>query len=191
MFALRDARPLALLILLNALPLQAAPETYIADPAHSSVQFRIKHFFSKVTGCFQKFESTITVDREAPEKNEVTASIDVASVDTNQQKRDNHLRSPDFFDAVKFPKMTFVSKSWKALGNDTFEVVGDLALHGVTKSVTLQVQNTGFGPGMQGSQISGWEVRGTLKRSDFGITTGAPAVGDDVEIEIDVEAKKS
>lgn len=181
----------AFAFVLTLTSLHAAPETYVIDPGHSSVQFRIKHFFSKVTGGFQKFEGTIVYDADAPEKSEVKATIDVASVDTNQAKRDEHLRAPDFFDTAKYPKMTFVSKSWKKTGSDTFEVTGDLTLHGVTKPVVLTARHLGSGEAMKGSFISGWEVRGTLKRSDFGITTGGPAVGDEVDIEIDVEAKKS
>ena len=177
--------------ILFTLSSQAAPASYTIDPAHSSVQFRIKHFFSKVTGRFQKFEGSFVVDPDAPDKSQAKATIDVASIDTNQPKRDEHLRSADFFDVAKYPQMTFVTKSWARVAPDEYDVVGDLTLHGVTKPVSLHAKNTGSGAGMQGSQISGWEVRGTLKRSDFGITTGAPAVGDDVEIEIDIEAKKS
>jgi polyisoprenoid-binding protein YceI len=168
----------------------AAVETYKADPAHSSVDFSIRHFFSKVTGRFQKFNATLTVDREAMEKSEVKATIDVSSIDTNQEKRDTHLRSADFFDATKYPTMTFHSKSWKKVNENEFDVLGDLTLHGATKPVTLRVKSLGFGPGMKDTQISGWEAKTTIKRSDFGITTGAPAVGEEVEIQINVEATK-
>jgi len=168
----------------------AATETYVADPAHSSVDFKISHFFSKVSGRFSKFEATINVDREALEKSVIKASIDVTSIDTAQPKRDDHLRNPDYFDVAKYPKMTFESKSWKKTGENEFEVTGDLNLHGVTKPMVLRVKSLGFGEGMKGAQLSGWEAKGKIKRSEFGITSGAPAVGDDVDIEINIEAKK-
>jgi polyisoprenoid-binding protein YceI len=168
----------------------AATETYVADPAHSSVEFKISHFFSKVTGRFPKFDASIDVDRAALENSKLKADIDVSSVNTNQEQRDKHLQTPDFFDAAKFPKMTFESKAWKKTSENEFEVTGDLSLHGVTKPVTLTVKSLGFGEGMKGAQISGWEAHGKLKRSDFGMNTGAPAVGDEVEIEINIEADK-
>ena len=169
---------------------RAEVETYDIDPNHSSVQFRISHFFSKVSGRFDKFEGAITVDREAMEKSAVSASIDVASVNTNQEGRDKHLRSADYFDAEKHPKMTFQSKSWKKTSGNEFEASGDLTLHGVTKPVILNVKSLGFGEGMKGAKISGWEVRAKIKRSDYGMTAGTPAVGDEVEIEINIEAKR-
>jgi polyisoprenoid-binding protein YceI len=182
---------LALLTLLSPLfSAAAATETYVADPAHSSVQFGVRHFFSKVTGSFGKFEATIVVDRETMEKSSIKATVDVNSINTNEPKRDTHLKSADYFDAAKFPNMTFASTAWKKTGENEYDVTGDLSLHGVTKPVTLKVKSLGFGPGMKGVQLSGWEAKGTIKRSEFGITSGAPAVGDDVEIEINVEAKK-
>jgi polyisoprenoid-binding protein YceI len=168
----------------------AATETYVADPAHSSVGFKISHFFSKVTGRFSKFEATINVDQAAMENSSIKADFDVGSVDTSQPKRDEHLKTPDFFDAAKYPKMTFESKSWKKTGDNEYDVAGDLSLHGVTKPVVLNVKCLGFGPGMKGSQLSGWEAHTKIKRSEFGMTTGGPAVGDDVDIEINIEAKK-
>ncbi len=191
MFLSRSLLSIALFTSLTLSQASAKPETYTIDSGHSSIQFKIKHFFSKVTGRFQKFEGRITVDRDALESTKAEGTIEAGSVDTNQAKRDEHLRKPDFFDVEKFPKISFVSKAWKVLTPETFEVTGDLTLHGVTKPVTLQVRSTGFGEGMKGAQLSGWEVRGTLKRSDFGMTTGTPAVGDDVEIEIEIEAGKS
>ncbi len=174
----------------SCLVTNAATETYVIDPTHSSVEFRIRHFFSKVTGRFQKFEGTIVLDREAMEKSEINATVDTASVDTNQADRDKHLRTKDFFDVEKNPKMTFQSKSWKRASDNEYEVTGDLTLHGATKPVTLTVKSLGFGDGMKGVQLSGWEARGKIKRSEFGMTGGAGALGDDVEIEINVEAKK-
>lgn len=168
----------------------AATEIYVADTAHSSVQFSIRHFFSKVLGNFTQFEASIVVDRENMEKSTIKASVDVDSINTNQKQRDDHLKTPEYFDASKFPKMTFASTTWKKTGENEYDVLGNLSLHGVTKPVTLKVKSLGFGPGMKGSQLSGWEAKGGIKRSEFGITSGIPAVSDDVEIEINVEAKK-
>jgi len=174
----------------SGLSAEAATETYAIDPAHSSVEFSVRHFLTKVKGRFQKFEGAITVDREAMEKSNVIASMETSSVDTNQAKRDEHLRKADFFDASKYPKMTFQSKSWKKVGDQEYEVAGDLMLHGVIKPATLTVKCLGFTQGMKGAPISAWEVHGKIKRSDFGMTYGGPAVGDEVEIEINIEAKR-
>ena len=168
---------------------EAKTEAYMIDPEHSAVEFHVRHFFSKVPGRFQKFTGTLSIDRENMEKSSVQAEIDITSINTSQEKRDEHLRSKDFFDAAKYPKMTFQSKSWKKINENEFEVTGDLTMHGVAKSVILSVKSLGFGEGMKGSKISGWEAKTKIKRSDFGISTGAPAVGDEVEIEINIESK--
>ena len=167
---------------------QAAVETYKIDPVHSSVGFAIRHFFTNVPGAFTKFSGTITVDRDHLENSSVTAVIDVGSVDTRTEKRDNHLRSPDFFDAVKFPSMTFKSTAWKQTADGAFDVTGDLTIKDVTKPVVLKVKLLGFGPGMQGAMLSGWEASTTLNRNDFGISTYPKMLGDDVAVTLTVEA---
>ena len=170
---------------------QAAVETYKIDPVHSSVGFTIRHFFTNVPGTFTKFSGTIVVDRANLENSTVEARIEVASVDTRNGMRDDDLRSDKFFSAVKLPAITFKSKSWKKTGEDTFDVTGDLTIHGVTKEVVLKVTSLGFGSGMQGAQLSGWEAATTIKKSDFGVTGPAmlsAAVGDDVAITIGIEA---
>ncbi len=174
----------------------AAVETYTIDPVHSSVAFKIRHFVSKVPGSFTKFSGTVTVDRDNLEKSSVEATIDVGSVNTASDARDKHLKSPDFFDVEKFATMTFKSKAWKKTGEDTFDVTGDLTIHGVTKEVVLKVTSLGFTEGMQGKMLSGWEASTTLKKSDFGVNGPAmlaKAVGDDVAVSISIEAgmKKS
>lgn len=173
----------------------AAPETYEIDPAHSSVGFRIKHFFSSVTGRFNDVKGSLTVDPDKVEDAVVEVTIKAASIDTAQEKRDAHLRTADFFDVEKYPDLTFKSKSVKRTGEDTADVTGDLSLHGVTKEVTLQVTFLGKGKGMQDSYVSGWKATGQLKRSDYGLTYGAlvegvPMIGDEVDIVIDVEANR-
>ncbi|MFZ1056504.1 MAG: YceI family protein, partial [Opitutaceae bacterium] len=113
------------------------------------------------------------------------------SVSTDNEKRDNHLKSPDFFDAAKFDSIAFKSTSWKKTGEGTFDVAGDLTIHGVTKPVVLKVDLLGFGPGMMGAQLSGWDASVTLNRRDFGVNGPAmlgKALGDDVGVSITIEA---
>ena len=169
----------------------AAVETYTIDPVHSSVAFSIRHFVSKVPGSFTKFSGAITVDRANLANSSVEATIDVGSVSTASEARDKHLKSPDFFDVEKFTTITFKSKAWKASGENTFDVTGDLTIHGVTKEVVLKVTSLGFAPGMRGAMLSGWEASAMIKKSDFGVTGPAmlaAAVGDDVAVTIGIEA---
>jgi len=169
----------------------AAVETYAIDPVHSSVGFSIRHILTKVPGSFTQFRGTITVDRDNLENSSVEAVIDVASVSTRNDKRDTHLKSPDFFDAAKFGTITFKSTSWKKTGDGTFDVAGDLTIHGITRPVVLKVDLLGFGPGMMGAQLSGWDASLTINREDFGVNGPAmlgKALGSDVAISINVEA---
>ncbi len=174
----------------------AAVETYTIDSVHSSVAFKIRHFVSKVPGSFTKFAGTIVVDRADLTKSSVEATIDVGSVSTAAEARDKHLKSPDFFDVEKFATITFKSKAWKATGPDTFDITGDLTIHGVTKEVVLKATSLGFAEGMQNRMLSGWEATTTIKKSAFGVNGPAmlaAAVGDEVAITIGIEAgmKKS
>jgi polyisoprenoid-binding protein YceI len=169
----------------------AAVETYTIDPVHSSIGFAVRHFLTKVPGRFTQFSGTITVDRDNLENSSVSATIDVGSVSTYNDKRDTHLKSPDFFDVAKFGAITFQSKSWKKTGDGTFDVTGDLTIHGVTKEVVLKVDLLGFGPGMMGAQLSGWDATVTLNRTDFGVNGPAAlatVIGNEVAVTITVEA---
>jgi len=174
-----------------------AEDTYRIDPVHSSISFKVRHFFSFVTGNFKKFEGTINVDTDHPEKSSVTATIDVASIDTKNDNRDQDLRSDHFFDVAKYPTITFKSKSVKQTGADSGDILGDLTMRGVTKEITLHVKFLGKGKGMQGKAISGWQVTpDPIKRSEYGLNwskmvEGTAAVGEEVTISIDVEADKS
>ena len=173
-----------------------AEENYKIDPVHSSVGFKIRHLFSYVSGRFTKFDGAFTVDFDHPEKSSVTATIQTASIDTGDPKRDDDLRSPDFFDAAKFPVITFKSKSVKPTGKDAGDIVGDLTMHGVTKEVTLHAKFLGKGKGM-GGEISGWQLTtDPLKRTDYGLNwskaiEGTAVVGEDVEITIEIEGDKT
>jgi polyisoprenoid-binding protein YceI len=186
---------LAVLLGGSLLTVQAA-DTYKIDPVHSAISFKVRHFFSYVNGSFRKFEGTITVDPDHPEKSSVTATIDAASVDTKNDKRDEDLRSDHFFEVAKYPTITFKSKSVKQTGADSGDIVGDLTMHGVTKEITLHVKFLGKGKGMGGKPISGWQVMPEpIKRSDYGlnwgkVVEGTEVVGEEVTISIDVEADK-
>jgi polyisoprenoid-binding protein YceI len=169
----------------------AAVETYNIDPVHSSVGFTVRHIVSHVPGQFTKFSGAVVVDRDNLENSSVQAVIEVGSVSTNNEKRNAHLLSADFFDAGKFTTITFKSKSWKKTGDSTFDVTGDLTIKDVTKEVVLKVALLGFAPGMGGTQVSGWEATTTVNRTDFGVNGPAmlgKALGDDVAVSITVEA---
>ncbi len=166
----------------------ATVETYKFDPVHSSVNFSIRHFFSNVPGSFANVEGVVVVDRDDLTKSTVEATIGIASVTTNNEKRDTHLRSDAFFDAEKFSTATFKSNTWTKTGSDTYDVTGDLTIKGVSKPVVLHVTSLGFGPGMKGAQLSGWSATTTLNRNDFGLTAFPKVLGDDVPVTINVEA---
>lgn len=173
-------------------PAHAETETYVIDNTHSSVGFSIRHIFSKVPGSFTKFSGTIAVNQDNMEENSVETVIDVGSINTASEKRDNHLKTPDFFDAATYGTITFKSTAWKKTGDDTYDVTGNLTIKDVTKEVVLKVTSLGFGPGMRpGSKLSGWEASTTLKKSDFhleGPAMLAKVLGDEVEVHINVEA---
>jgi len=169
----------------------AAVETYAIDPVHSAVGFSIRHFVSKVPGRFTQFSGTITVDRDNLENSSVEAVIDVGSLNTFNERRDADLKTPVYFDAAKFGTMTFKSTSWKKTGDNTFDATGNLTIKGTTKEVVLKVTLLGFGPGMRGAQLSGWEASTTLSKADFGVTGPAmlgKALGDEVAVSISIEA---
>jgi polyisoprenoid-binding protein YceI len=176
-----------------ALPAGAA-DTWAVDPAHSETTFVIRHLLSKVSGRFDSFDARIVTDAAKPESSSVEFTIQAASIDTNNDKRDAHLRSADFFDVEKHPTITFKSTAVKDLGGGKHELTGDLTMHGVTKPVTLAVTFLGAGPTMRGAQRAGFEATGTINRKDFGIvwnTTldqGGTMLGDDVAITIGIEA---
>ena len=167
---------------------RAAVETYNIDPVHTWVGFSVAHFFTKVPGYFGKVKGTIVVDRDHLENSTVEAVIEVASITTNTKMRDDDLRSTNFFAAAQFPAMTFKSSAWKSTGDNTYAVTGVLTMKNVAKEVVLKVTSLGFGPGMKGAAISGWEAKLTLDRRDFDITADQGAVGNSVDVLINVEA---
>lgn len=181
--------PVLLGLLVSA---RAEVETYTIDSTHSSSGFSIRHMLSKFSSSFTKTSGTIMVDRANLENSSVEASIEIASVSTANPDRDKHLQSADFFDAAKFPAITFKSNSRKKTGESTFDVTGSLTIRDVTKNVVLKVTTLGFGPGMRpGSFLSGWEATTVLKKSDFGVNGPAmlgKMLGDDVTVDISIEA---
>ena len=166
-----------------------AVEEYRVDPAHSSVGFQILHFFTPVYGSFEKFQGSLTIDRDNLENSSAEAVIEVASVDTQQNMRDKDLRSTNFFHAARYPKITFKTTSWqKTEEENVYTVTGDLTMLDTTRPITLSVEALGFGPGMQGNFISGWKATGKINRDNWEISSGKPAVGSSVAIEVLIEA---
>ncbi|MEJ1972256.1 MAG: YceI family protein [Lacunisphaera sp.] len=179
------------LLSLFAAAASLSAETYAIDSVHSSVGFTIRHLVSNFSSSFTKVSGTIAYDPAAVEKSSVEATIAIDSVATANEKRDAHIKSPDFFDAAKFPTATFKSKSWKKTGENTFDVTGDLTIKDVTKEVVLKTTLIGTGPGMGGATLTGWSATTAIKKSDFGLAGPAmlsAVLGDDVAIAISVEA---
>jgi polyisoprenoid-binding protein YceI len=173
----------------------ALADVYVIDKVHSTMGFQVRHLFSKVPGKFDDFSGQIQLDEANPEKSSVQVTIKAASVDTANKQRDNDLRSPNFFDAAKYPEITFKSKSVTKTGDKTANINGDLTMHGVTKEVVLKAELLGKGAGMQGKTVTGWDASTALKRSEFGLSwnkavEGTQIVGDDVQIDLHVEADK-
>jgi polyisoprenoid-binding protein YceI len=166
--------------------------TWVLDPVHSEVTFSVRHMMiSKVRGKFGVKEATLVAPAN-PLETTVTATADVASVDTNSEGRDQHLRSADFFDAEKFPTIEFASTGVRYEGGD-FLVDGDLSIHGVTKPVTFEVEFNGFGTDPYGNYKAGATAKTVINREDFGLTwnaaleSGGVMVGKDVTIELDLQ----
>lgn len=180
---------IALASVLSLHAAKATEEIYQIDTSHSSVNFSIRHFVAKTTGSFNQFSGTIHVDTEDMSRSHVEAIITVGSVDTADEKRDAHLNADDYFHSAKFPLIEFKSTNWAATEkDDIFAVTGDLTMLGITREVILQVHLLGFGPGRDGAHLSGWEATTVIDRSDWGLTAGAPAIGNEVDITINIEA---
>jgi polyisoprenoid-binding protein YceI len=173
-----------------------AGEVYKIDPVASVIEFREKQFLGTVKGKFSQFSGTIDLDREHPARSNVAAMIQVRSIDTAIAKRDEHLRSAEFFNVAKYPEITFQSKSVKQTGTDTGDIVGELVMHGVKKEITLHAKF--LGPkGAGAAQRSRWQVTPEpIKRSEFGLVFSQTAesvsmIGDTVTATIEIEAVKA
>ena len=166
-----------------------AADSYTLDPTHTAVVFHINHFgFSTPSGKFMNAEGTLVLDEKNPAESKVTVTIPVASVDTGVTKLDEHLKTKDFFDAETYPTATFASDKVDVTGKDTALVHGNLTLHGVTKPVTLNVKVNKISENMFKKQTAGFTATATLKRSDFGMMTYLPGLGDEVKLDIESEA---
>src|ERR1700683_1568812 len=180
-----------------ALPVFAYADTWQIDPAHTNVEFTVRHMMiSNVKGQFQKTSGTITANGNDPASAQIDATIDASSVDTRVEGRDGHLKGPNFLDVAKYPTITFKSTKVEADGPNKWKVTGDLTLHGVTKPVVLDVESSGQPISMMGKTHAGASATTKINRSDFGLTwnkameAGGVMVGDEVAISIDVEAIK-
>jgi polyisoprenoid-binding protein YceI len=171
-----------------------ANETYKFDQSRSTIGFSVRQFLGTTHGKFTKFEGKIDIDREHLEKSSVVAKIDVRSIDTGIVKRDNHLRSPEFFSVEKYPEMTFRSHSVKQTGQQTGDILGDLTMHGVTKPITLHVKL--LTPANDTKQTRWAITTEPLKRRDFNLMFSQSAetisgISQTVAVNIEVEATKA
>ncbi|MBT1074031.1 YceI family protein [Geobacter grbiciae] len=181
-----------------SLPAFAFASTWTIDPDHSNVGFKVRHLMvSNVKGNFDKHSGTVEINDKDITKSKVNVSIDTASINTNVQKRDEHLRSADFFDVAKYPTMTFVSKKVAKNGKNKLKVTGDLTLHGVTKQVVLDVEGpTKESKDPWGNIRKGATATTKINRKDFGLVwnaaleTGGVAVGDEIAITLEIEMIK-
>ena len=174
-----------------------AMTTWTVDPSHSSLNFAVRHIMiSKVRGRFGAFTGQAVYDDATNAWKSAEATVEVASIDTREEKRDAHLRSADFFDVQKFPSITFKTSGVEARGDDKFLVRGLLTIHGVTKEIALDTEITGTGKDPWGGDRTAFSARGSISRKDFGMVwnqaleAGGIAVGDKVEIEIEAQVVK-
>jgi polyisoprenoid-binding protein YceI len=175
----------------------AEPARWNVDPEHSMIEFRVAHMVvSKTTGHFTDYQGFIDMDAEAGTVQTIEATIKTASVNTNHEKRDAHLRNPDFFDVEKYPTMAYKMKSYKKTA-EGYQAVGELTLHGVTKDITLTGNFNGVAKDPRGNMRAGFNAEGKLSRKDFGMVwsktldSGGLVVGDDVYLKLDVECIKA
>jgi polyisoprenoid-binding protein YceI len=169
--------------------------TYVIDNSHSEVGFSVRHMvFAKVRGHFGKWAATLQLDPSDVTRSSVEVKIDANSIDTREEKRDGHLRSPDFLDTARYPELAFKSRRVATIDGKRFEVVGDLTIRDVTREVTLEVEELGRGTDPWGNDRIAFTAKTAINRADFGLKwnqaleTGGVLVGDKVEIEINLEA---
>jgi polyisoprenoid-binding protein YceI len=174
-----------------------ATTNWVLDPTHSEVQFKIKHLvISTVTGSFKKFEGTVETEGDSFESAKVRFAADIDSIDTNQEQRDQHLKSADFFDAASHPQLTFESTSLTKTGEGEYQLVGNLTIKGATHPVTLAVEYGGTATDFYGNEKAGFEVSGKISRKEFGLTwsgvteAGAIVVSDEVKLLASVQFAK-
>ena len=192
---MRKTALLTALVLILGFGTVAAQGTYGIDTVHSNVGFKVRHLVSKTSGEFTDFSGKIVADFGNLNASSVEFTIQASSIDTENEKRDGHLRSADFFDVEKYPEITFKSSKITRISGDSYAVTGTLTMHGVSKETTLSVDYLGEINAMGGTR-AGYELTTTLNRKDFGISwnraldAGGFVLGDDVEININLEVIK-
>jgi polyisoprenoid-binding protein YceI len=181
----------------TATPAWAGITTYEADKAHSNIIFKIRHLLSRTTGQFKDYKATVMIDPEKRDEVNVVAEIDVASIDTDEAKRDAHLKNEDFFDVAKYPKITFTGSKLTDVNADRTKgkLEGKLTIKDVSKPVVLDVEWFGTAVDPWGNQTAAFSGKTKINRKDFGIVwnksldAGGYLIGDEVEIEINIEAQ--
>ncbi len=171
--------------------------TWTIDPAHSEIQFKVKHLvISTVTGYFRQFSGEVKTSGEGFENAEISFTADVNSIDTNQEMRDNHLKSADFFAADEFPHLSFKSSAFEKVGESDYKMTGLLTIRGVSKEVVLDVEFGGSAVDGYGNEKAGFEINGKIKRKEFGLNwdavteAGGVVVSDEVKLHLNVQVNK-
>ena len=185
---------LVLLALLFAVLTLSAQTKWSIDKAHSEVGFSVSHMvISDVEGKFHNYDGTIETNNNNWESAKINFTVEVASIDTDNEQRDNHLRSDDFFNAEKYPNITFVGKTMKKVGENKFKLTGDFTMRDVTKEISLDVEHKGTVTDPWGNTRAGFEITGEVNRMDYGVKwsksldTGGLVVGNEVEFDISLE----
>jgi len=170
---------------------------WVIDPMHSEVHFKVKHLvISTVTGSFKSFEGTLETENDDFTDANIEFSLDVNSIDTNQDQRDGHLKSAEFFDSEQFPKISFKSTSFKKTDGDEYELKGDLTIKGITNPVTLSVEHGGSAADFYGNTKAGFDITGKIHRKQFGLTwdgvteAGSVVLGDEIKLAISLQLTK-
>jgi polyisoprenoid-binding protein YceI len=171
--------------------------SWVIDSSHSQVAFSVRHMMiTKARGRFDRFSGTVEFDEQTPANSTVTVSIEADSVNTLDEKRDGHLKSPDFFDVANFPALTFVSKSVQVVDDTHGKIIGDLTIRGVTNEVVLSTEYNGQSKAPWGTTSAGFSAETKISRKDWGLTwnvgleTGGVLVGDEVTISVEIEIVK-
>lgn len=184
-------------LMLTVFSITAQKTKWTFDKVHSKIQFDVAHLvISEVTGQFQDYEVTVLADKADFSDAKIDFSIDVKSINTNDENRDRHLQSADFFDVAKYPKITFKSKSMTEAGKNQYKLTGDLTMHGVTKTVTFDVKYGGTVTDPYGNVKAGFKITGVIDRTDFGLKynsvldSGGLLIGEEITITCNVELLK-
>ena len=171
--------------------------TYTIDPMHSEITFKIKHLMiTNVTGNFAKFSGTMESSKDDFSDAEIDFEADIESIDTNNEQRDGHLKTGDFFDIAQYPKIIFKSTSFDKVSDDIYKLNGNLTLHGVTKPVTLSAELGGTATDLYGQSKVGFEITGSIRRKEYGLEYNAPletggfVLGDEVKLMVNVQLVK-